>query len=78
MIRLKRTLGRPGSRPGEALGAGRRHLRLVVPEPGEAPEEGAPEQAEAEATRSSAPNSAYEDPHSFVRTCVDPRNIYLA
>ena len=78
MIRLKRTLRKPKSRPEEAAGGGRRHLRLVVSESGEAPEEDAPEQVEAAARRPGAPETAYEDPHSFVRTYVDPRNIYLA
>ena len=78
MIRFKRALRRPDSDPGEAEGPENRHLRLVVPRAGEACEDAPPEPAEAVAPRSSAPKSAYEDPHAFVRTYVDPRNIYLA
>ncbi len=77
MIRLRRTLRRQRNGSREATGGGEPHLRLVVPERGET-EEVAPEQTESPARRTRAPKTADDDSHSWVRTYVDPRNIYLA
>ena len=79
MIRLKRTGMRSESGPRGAQRGDRPHLRLVTPAP-EASEETPPEAKEEAGGRPTrrASSPAHEDPHAYVRTWVDPRNIYLA
>lgn len=78
MIRLERTGTRSEAGPRGPQRGDWPLLRLVTPAPEASLE--APPGAEEEGGRPTprVSSAGYEDPHAFVRTWDDPRNIYLA
>ena len=78
MIRIKRTGRRPEFPPEGAANEGGACLRLVSPKPEAADQADGEETESASGHARRASPAIVEDAHSWIRTYVDPRNIYLA